>query len=42
LGVYLRLLDVAVPWSYGGSADEAPGGWPASRSGAFVRACWSA
>jgi len=26
LGVYLRLLDVAVPWSYGGSADEAPGG----------------
>jgi uncharacterized damage-inducible protein DinB len=24
LGVYLRLLDVAVPWTYGGSADEAP------------------
>jgi len=26
LGVYLRLLDVPVPWSYGGSADEAPSG----------------
>ena len=25
LGVYLRLLDVAVPWSYGRSADEMPG-----------------
>lgn len=24
LGVYLRLLDVAVPWSYGDSADERP------------------
>jgi len=24
LGVYLRLLDVPVPWTYGGSADEAP------------------
>ncbi len=24
LGVYLRLLGVAVPWSYGPSADEAP------------------
>ena len=24
LGVYLRLLDVAVPWTYGGSADEGP------------------
>ena len=22
IGVYLRLLDVAVPWTYGGSADE--------------------
>ena len=25
LGVYLRMLEVAVPWSYGGSADEQPG-----------------
>lgn len=24
LGVYLRLLDIAVPWSYGDSADERP------------------
>ncbi|HKR08377.1 MAG TPA: hypothetical protein VJS39_04235, partial [Gemmatimonadaceae bacterium] len=24
LGVYLRLLDIAVPWSYGESADERP------------------
>jgi uncharacterized damage-inducible protein DinB len=24
LGVYLRMLEVAVPWSYGGSADEQP------------------
>ena len=24
LGVYLRLLDVSVPWSYGDSADERP------------------
>jgi uncharacterized damage-inducible protein DinB len=24
LGVYLRLLDTPVPWSYGGSADEQP------------------
>jgi uncharacterized damage-inducible protein DinB len=24
VGVYLRMLDVAVPWTYGGSADENP------------------
>jgi uncharacterized damage-inducible protein DinB len=24
VGVYLRMLDVAVPWTYGGSADEEP------------------
>ena len=24
LGVYLRMLDIAVPWSYGGTADEMP------------------
>lgn len=26
LGVYLRILDIPVPWSYGGSADEIPTG----------------
>ncbi|HEY4735686.1 MAG TPA: DinB family protein [Gemmatimonadaceae bacterium] len=26
IGVYLRMLDVPVPWTYGGSADEMPGG----------------
>src|SRR3982750_3481418 len=26
MGVFLRMLDVPVPWPYGGSADEMPGG----------------
>ena len=26
IGVYLRLLEVPVPWTYGGSADEVPEG----------------
>jgi uncharacterized damage-inducible protein DinB len=26
LGVYLRILDIPVPWSYGRSADEMPAG----------------
>jgi len=29
LGVYLRMLETPVPWSYGRSADEEP---PAARS----------
>jgi uncharacterized damage-inducible protein DinB len=28
LGVYLRMLDTPVPWSYGRSADEMPAGVP--------------
>src|SRR5205823_11999383 len=28
LGVYLRMLDTPVPWSYGRSADEEPSGIP--------------
>jgi uncharacterized damage-inducible protein DinB len=28
VGVYLRMLEVPVPWTYGGSADEMPSGMP--------------